>query len=132
MSLLPNKVVCITGASRGIGRACALECAKHGATGLILHYLGDEATEKEILSLKEQIETTYPHTKVIAVPGDIAQRETSLKVCSQRTFRCNEVRSSELLHQVVEEGVKAFQRIGTLCSVDDEPTTHDLALQTYS
>ncbi|KAF8898784.1 hypothetical protein BD779DRAFT_1658901 [Infundibulicybe gibba] len=31
MALLTNKIVCITGASRGIGRACAAEAAKHGA-----------------------------------------------------------------------------------------------------
>lgn len=80
MSLLPNKIIVITGASRGIGRACALECAKHGATGLVLHYLGDEVTKKEVQSLKEQIESTYPNAKAVAVPGDIAQRETSLKV----------------------------------------------------
>ncbi|KAI8982887.1 NAD-P-binding protein [Trametes punicea] len=92
MTLLLKKVICITGASRGIGRACALECAKHGATGLVLHYLGDEATEKEVTSLKDQIERTYTDATVVPVPGDIALRETSLKI--------------------VEECVKAFQRIG--------------------
>ncbi|OJT04716.1 L-rhamnose-1-dehydrogenase [Trametes pubescens] len=96
MSLLPNKIVVITGASRGIGRACALECAKHGATGFVLHYLGDEVTEKEVRSLKEQIESTYPNAKAVAVPGDIAQRETSLKI--------------------VDEGVKAFGRLDVLVS----------------
>ncbi len=79
-ALLAKKVVCITGASRGIGRGCAVECAKHGATGLILHYFGDEATTKEIQSLKEEIESLHTHSKVVAVPGDIAQRETSHKV----------------------------------------------------
>lgn len=78
--LLANKVVCITGASRGIGRACALECAKHGATGLVLHYYGDEATTKEMNALKEEIESLHTHAKVLGVPGDIALRETSQKV----------------------------------------------------
>ncbi|KAI0735107.1 NAD-P-binding protein [Earliella scabrosa] len=96
MSLLANKVVCITGASRGIGRACAVECAKNGATGLILHYYGDEATTKEIESLKEEIETKHAPAKVVAVPGDIAQRETSKKI--------------------VDEGVKVFNRIDVLVS----------------
>ncbi|KAM5536239.1 hypothetical protein V8D89_010138 [Ganoderma adspersum] len=96
MSLLTNKVIVITGASRGIGRACAVETAKYGATGLVLHYFGDEATTKEIQNLKEDIESTYTHTKVVIVPGDIAHRETSLKI--------------------VEEGVKAFNRIDVLVS----------------
>ena len=80
MSLLVKKIVCVTGSSRGIGRACAVECAKHGAAGLILHYYGDESTTKEIQSLKEDIETTYIHTRVVTVPGDIAERDTSKKV----------------------------------------------------
>ena len=71
-----EKVVVITGASRGIGRACAVETAKHGATGLVLHYFGDEATTKEVEILKQEIESTYTHAKAVVVPGDIALRET--------------------------------------------------------
>ena len=80
MSLLSNKYVCITGASRGIGRATALECAKHNASGLILHYYGDEETTKEASQLKNEIETLYQGCKVVIVAGDIAQQETSLNV----------------------------------------------------
>ena len=80
MALLANKVVCITGASRGIGRACAVEAARHGATGLILHYFGDEVTEKEVITLKEEVESTFSNAKVVTVPGDIADPTTSTKV----------------------------------------------------
>jgi L-rhamnose 1-dehydrogenase len=80
MSLLTGKVVCITGSSRGIGRACAVECAKHGAAGLVLHYLGDQVTEQEVLSLKEEIEAKYPPSKAVVVPGDIGDPATSAKV----------------------------------------------------
>lgn len=80
MTLLQNKVVCITGASRGIGRACAVESAKYGATGLVLHYLGDADTEKEIVALKSEVETTYPGAKVVTIPGDIADPATAAKV----------------------------------------------------
>ncbi|KAI0076057.1 NAD(P)-binding protein [Panus rudis PR-1116 ss-1] len=96
MSLLSNKVVCITGSSRGIGRACAVEAAKHGATGLILHYLGDKETEAEIISLKQEIETSYSQAKVATVPGDIGDASTSTKI--------------------VDTGVKAFGRIDVLVS----------------
>lgn len=81
MTLLANKIVCITGSSRGIGRACAVESAKHGATGLILHYFGDQETEAELQSLKEEIcMTTHNHCQVVGVPGEIADSQTSQKV----------------------------------------------------
>ncbi|KAI0778250.1 NAD-P-binding protein [Trametes elegans] len=96
MSLLQDKVVCITGASRGIGRACAHECAKHNATGFILHYFGDEATTSEIQAVEEEIHAVRPNAKVVTVPGDIAKRETSWKI--------------------VEEGRKVFDRIDVLVS----------------
>lgn len=56
----------------------AIEFAKHGASGLVLHYLGDAVTETEIQSLKREIETDS--VKVVIVPGDIANPETSTKV----------------------------------------------------
>ncbi|KAJ7786273.1 hypothetical protein B0H16DRAFT_1657652 [Mycena metata] len=99
MALVSNKIVCITGASRGIGRGCALEFAKHGASGLVLHYYGDEETEREIRTLKEEIENpaTYPQNpKVVIVPGDIADPGTSSKI--------------------VEIAVQTFQRIDVLVS----------------
>ncbi|CAK5280521.1 unnamed protein product [Mycena citricolor] len=99
MALVLNKVVCISGASRGIGRGCALEFAKHGATGLILHYFGDAETEKEIQSLKHEIESNSAYTqkpKVVVVPGDISDPTTSSKI--------------------VQSGVEAFNRIDVLVS----------------
>ncbi|KAF8168139.1 hypothetical protein B0H34DRAFT_779579 [Crassisporium funariophilum] len=94
MSLTANKVVCITGASRGIGRACALEFAKQGASGLILHYLGDPVTEAEAKSLQEEVQ--QHGVRAVIIPGDIAALETSAKI--------------------VEVGVEAFGRIDVLVS----------------
>ncbi|KAL1761012.1 hypothetical protein FB107DRAFT_286615 [Schizophyllum commune] len=95
VSLAANKIVCITGASRGIGRGCALAFAQHGAKGFILHYLGDKATEEEVQSLKKEIESSEGK-RCVTVPGDISDPATSAKV--------------------VEEGVKAFGRIDALVS----------------
>ncbi|TRM65974.1 hypothetical protein BD626DRAFT_486388 [Schizophyllum amplum] len=94
-ALAAKKIVCITGASRGIGRGCALAFAQHGATGFILHYLGDQTTENEVQSLKAEIEET-PGRRCVTVPGDISDPSTSTKI--------------------VDEGVKAFGRIDALVS----------------
>ncbi|KAG8703961.1 hypothetical protein FRC09_003845 [Ceratobasidium sp. 395] len=93
MSLLTNKVVIITGSSRGIGRACAVEAARHGAK-LVLHYLGDEATTREAESLKKEIEELG--RPAVIVPGDIAKQETAI--------------------QIVDVAVKAFGRADVLVS----------------
>ena len=90
MALLAGKTVCITGSSRGIGRACAIECAKHGATGLILHFLGDPVTEQEVLSLQREIQTNYAPAKAVIVPGDIGDSTTSARVCTALTTRSDE------------------------------------------
>lgn len=73
-NLLPGKVVAITGASRGIGRACAIACAAHGAKGVIVHYLGDAATTLEAESL--QTELARLGAKAMLVPGDISSSNT--------------------------------------------------------
>ena len=85
MTLLSGKVVVITGSSRGIGRGCALECAKQGAKGLVLHYFGDDVTTEEVKILQSEI-AEQGKTECIAVPGDIAEQETSQKV-HIRVFR---------------------------------------------
>ena len=42
MKLLENKIVLITGASRGIGKAIAQECANQGATVLFTYLSSEE------------------------------------------------------------------------------------------
>ena len=82
MALLQGKVVCVTGASRGIGRAAVVESAKQGASGIIAHYFGDDVTTKEANDLKNKVEEAYAACKVLLVPGDIAEHDTSKQVCS--------------------------------------------------
>ncbi|KAG6885569.1 hypothetical protein C0993_012571 [Termitomyces sp. T159_Od127] len=84
MALVANKVVCITGSSRGIGRACVLDFVKHGASALILHYLGDEETEAEIKSLQKEVKSKG--AQVVTVAGDIGDPATSSMVRSRFSF----------------------------------------------
>ncbi len=69
--LLENKVVLITGASRGIGRATAIEAARQGAD-VALNTFRDEAAAAEVVA---EIETLG--RRAIAVDGDVAQPESA-------------------------------------------------------
>jgi len=51
MSGFKDKVVLVTGGSRGIGRACAVAFAKAGASTVIISYAGNEAAAQEAVGL---------------------------------------------------------------------------------
>uniref|UniRef100_UPI004055C645 elongation factor P 5-aminopentanone reductase n=1 Tax=Agathobacter sp. TaxID=2021311 RepID=UPI004055C645 len=61
-----KKCVLITGASRGIGKAIAIEFAKHGYS-LVLNC---HRSEKLLLELKQSLQTSYG-TEILASVGDI-------------------------------------------------------------
>ena len=64
--LLENKVVLITGASRGIGRATAIEAARQGAN-VALNTFRDEAVAAEVVAEIEAL-----GRKAIVVDADVA------------------------------------------------------------
>ena len=69
--LLAGKNVLITGASRGIGRGTAIECARHGAD-LALNWFRDRE------GIEETMAAVRAHgRKVIEVEGDVAKRESA-------------------------------------------------------
>lgn len=70
--LLAGKRIVITGASRGIGRAIALGCARHGADVVLGH--GGRSSEDAILTLRHQIGALG--RKVIDQAGDIGDPDT--------------------------------------------------------
>ena len=67
--LLADKIVAITGASEGIGAACALACARQGAD-VAINYLGDDAAA-------ERVEQTIlgMGRKCLRLKGDVADRD---------------------------------------------------------
>lgn len=50
MSSFKDKVVLVTGGSRGIGRACALAFAQAGASTVLISYVGNEAAAQETVA----------------------------------------------------------------------------------
>ena len=69
--LLENKVVLITGASRGIGRATAIEAARQGANVAINTYK-DEAVAAEVVAKIKAL-----GRKAIVVDADVAQPDSA-------------------------------------------------------
>ncbi|KAJ3413727.1 hypothetical protein HDV05_007630 [Chytridiales sp. JEL 0842] len=70
MARLAGKVVLITGASSGIGHACAKEFAKNNSHVILAARRLDRLTD-----LKKEIETTYPNVSVHALELDVRDRK---------------------------------------------------------
>lgn len=64
---LENKVVLITGSSRGIGRATAIRFAKEGAK-IIINYLNSEAKAKEVVEEIKKLDS-----EALAIKCDVSQ-----------------------------------------------------------
>ena len=69
--LLQGKNVLITGASRGIGRGTAIECARHGADLALNWYRDREGIEETMAAVRAL------GSKVVEVEGEVAQRESA-------------------------------------------------------
>ena len=87
--LLEDKVVIVTGGSRGIGRAIAVACAKDGAD-VALNYWGDNDKSYGRLSAVEEVvrEIEALGRRVVAVEGNVADRETGIQLvkCTVEAF----------------------------------------------
>ncbi|KJZ05417.1 MULTISPECIES: SDR family NAD(P)-dependent oxidoreductase [unclassified Halomonas] len=67
--LLNDKTVIITGASRGIGAAAALECARQGAD-LVIGYSGSPSSKGQVDELIQQIEALGRKAVAVGAPAE--------------------------------------------------------------
>jgi len=66
---LTGKVALVTGASRGIGRAIALDLARKGAD-VVVNYAGNTALAEEVVGMIQEMDR-----KSMAIQADVANRE---------------------------------------------------------
>jgi len=66
-NLLANRIILITGAGDGLGRAAALACAQHGATVILLG-----RTQKKLEAVYDQIEQAGGPTPLL-MPADLGK-----------------------------------------------------------
>ena len=69
--LLENKVLLVTGGSSGIGRATAIEAARHGAD-VAINYLGHDEGARSAVAEIEAL-----GRKAVAIEGDVADAATA-------------------------------------------------------
>lgn len=79
--LLENKVVIVTGGSRGIGRAIAVESARHGAHVVVNYWGQNDATYGDCNAVADVVdEVTALGRRAIAVEGDVGDHATGQRL----------------------------------------------------
>jgi L-rhamnose 1-dehydrogenase len=95
--LLDGKVVVVTGGSRGIGKAIAIQSARHGADVLINYHAGNDAEYGSERAASEVLaEITKFGRRASAIEGDIGVSATA--------------------QRIIDAAVKTFGRVDVLAS----------------
>jgi 3-oxoacyl-[acyl-carrier protein] reductase len=101
---LTSKTAIVTGASRGIGRAIAIDLAKRGAS-VVVNYMSSEAAANDVVAL-----ITAAGGKAIAVKADVSKADEAAAL--------------------IKAGIDAFGKLDIL--VNNAGTTRDTLLMTMS
>ncbi|KAJ3542433.1 hypothetical protein NM208_g4095 [Fusarium decemcellulare] len=89
--LLDGKVVVVTGCSSGIGRAIAIESARHGAR-LVLHHIGDIQAKHDIQTLRAEVKALNPSAiDPVDVAIDVTDPKAGEKIVETATSTYGEI-----------------------------------------
>jgi L-rhamnose 1-dehydrogenase len=117
IKLLDGKSVIVTGGSRGIGRAIAVECARHGADVLINYWGENDASYGRRSAAKEVLaEIVSLGQRAILVEGDVSDLATgqTLVDAAVHAFGRVDVLSSNAgicpFHPFLETPAEVFKR----------------------
>jgi NAD(P)-dependent dehydrogenase (short-subunit alcohol dehydrogenase family) len=105
---LENKIVVVTGAASGIGRACAIEAAREGAT-VVVADMNHEGSEETVRQIKEK------NGKAMAFKADVSDPES--------------------VKQLVEFTISRFSRINALinnAAIQINKTVEDITLEEWN
>jgi len=72
-----DRVAIVTGASRGIGKACVVELAKHGADVIVNYCQSKDEAELTVLTIKKLDQ------KAIAIQADVSKKEDCCRLINQ-------------------------------------------------
>ncbi|MEU7147201.1 SDR family oxidoreductase [Streptomyces sp. NPDC039022] len=79
MDRLTGKTALVTGASRGIGRATAVQLAREGALVAVHYATNDEAAEATVALIEQEGGRAFPVRAELGVPGDVHELFVSLE-----------------------------------------------------
>jgi L-rhamnose 1-dehydrogenase len=90
--LLEDKVAIVTGGSRGIGRAIAIECARHGADVVVNYWQPNDASYGRDDAANEVLDAiTALGRNAVAVEGNVAEPSTGMKLVDAAVSRFGRV-----------------------------------------
>jgi L-rhamnose 1-dehydrogenase len=115
--LLQNKVVVVTGGSRGIGRAIAVASARHGADVVINYWASNDASYGRDAAAQEAVAAvTALGRRAIAIEGDVGQPATARQLVdgALQTFGRIDVLAANAgicpFHAFLDMPLELFQR----------------------
>ena len=148
------KVAIVTGASRGIGRACAITLGSNGYT-VVINYSSSEAKAQEVLdiikanggdgmiykadvskldevkSMVKEVYNTYKQIDVLVNNAGIARDEFLLTMSSENLDKCFDLNVKGYFYMAQQVGLKMFRKkSGVIINMSSVSGTYSIPGQT--